>query len=130
MGAGEKGSLRLLPVDDHPAMRHGLRSLLEKQPGVEVVGEASDGLEAVEPARTLRPEVVLMDVSMPKLDGVEATRRILAEAPGTRVVGLSMHDDPHTTARMKEVGASGHVSKSASAQKVVEAIRGATKTHF
>jgi len=118
------GSFKILLADDHVMFRRGVRSLIQGMDNVEVVGEAGDGLQAVELAGKLRPQVVLMDVAMPKMDGIEATRRILSAHPGMRVVGLSMNDDPHTTAMMKEAGASTHLSKSVSAQKLMDAIRG------
>ena len=117
-------TVRVLVADDHRVMREGLVNLLGREPDVVVVGSAKDGQEAVEKSRELRPHVVLMDVSMPKLDGVEATRRILDELPGVRVIALSMHDDPATRERMQRAGAEQYVSKDIASSKIVAAIRG------
>ncbi|MDT8335095.1 MAG: response regulator transcription factor, partial [Desulfurivibrionaceae bacterium] len=85
--------ISVLLADDHKIMRAGLRSLLEKSPEVSVVAEADDGRQAVQLAGQLRPDVVVMDVSMPKLNGIEATRQIMAELPETKIIALSMHSD-------------------------------------
>ena len=102
---------RVLLVDDHELMRQGLRSILEGEEGVEVVGEAVSGREAVELARSLRPDVVVMDVAMKDLNGIEATRQIRAECPAVQVVALSSHSDPRYVAAILEAGARGYVLK-------------------
>ncbi len=86
-------AITVLLADDHKIMRAGLRSLLEKTANVSVVAEAEDGRQAVKLATELRPDLVIMDISMPKLNGIEATRQILADLPGTKIIALSMHSD-------------------------------------
>ena len=115
--------MRILVVDDHGLMRDGLRALLAREPDLEVAGDAADGHEAVALAASLRPDVVLMDVCMPGLDGVEATRRIVEARPATRVLGLSMHADRTYVHGMFAAGATGYVLKSAAPKELFEAIR-------
>ncbi len=114
---------RILIADNHTLFLQGLRSLVEQQPDFEVVGEASDGREALQRVRELRPDVVLMDVVMPGLNGFEATRMIRDEVPATRVLGLSMHVDKRYVLGMLEAGAAGYVPKDASFEEVARAIR-------
>ena len=102
---------RVLLVDDHGLMRQGLRAILESEEDVLVVGEAASGREAVELARSLQPDVVLMDVAMKDLNGIEATRQIRAECPAVQVVALSGHSDPRYVAAILEAGACGYVLK-------------------
>jgi CheY-like chemotaxis protein/two-component sensor histidine kinase len=123
--AGDTQVIRLLVVDDHQIMRQGLINLLNDQPDLEVIGEASDGLEAVEKTRSLKPDIVLMDVSMPRMGGIEATRRVKEEAPSVRVVGLTMHDDGGIARAMQEAGAEAFVSKTASPSELLTTIRAA-----
>lgn len=112
----------VLLVDDHEIVRAGLRSLLERQEQIEIVGEASSGAEAVELAAQLEPDVVLMDVSMPDMDGVEATRRIKDQAPEINVLALTVHEEEAYFFEMLTAGASGYVPKRASPQILVTAI--------
>jgi two-component system, NarL family, response regulator DegU len=114
-------SVRLLLADDHPMLRDGLRRSLTEE-GFDVVGEASDGFEAIDMATELRPQVVLMDVTMPNCDGVEATRRIRASLPDVRVVMLTMHADTDVLERALEAGASGYLVKDCSLDEIAEAI--------
>jgi len=110
-------------VDDHQLMRKGLRSILADEPDIEVVGEAEDGRSALELVERTAPDVVLMDISMPDLNGIDATRRILSESPRTRILPLSMHTDRQLVGMVLEAGASGFVMKDADPQQLVEAIR-------
>ena len=107
----EKHPIRVLLVDDHAMVRQGLRSLLEQYPEVEIVGEAGDGSAAVVMALSLKPDVVIMDVNMPNMDGVEATERIKADHPAAIVIGLSMHDSGHYETTMMKAGAAAYLSK-------------------
>jgi DNA-binding NarL/FixJ family response regulator len=103
--------MRVLIADDHAMVRRSLTQALQDEPGIEVVGEAPDGAVAAQLAAQLRPDVVLMDVVMPELDGIEATRRIVRDCPGIRVIGLSVHDSMACAARMLEAGASAYLLK-------------------
>ncbi len=109
-------------VDDHALIREGLRSLLEKQPDVEVVGEADDGRRAHELVAELSPDVVIMDVSMPRLGGIEATRQITSEFPAVRVIALSIHSKRRFVADMLSAGASGYILKECLFDELVHAI--------
>lgn len=115
-------ALRLLLADDHPLIRQGLRATLADQ-GFQVVAEAEDGPTAVELTLEHRPDVVVMDVGMPGLDGIEATRRILSERPGARVVVLTSQDDEQMRAAALDAGALGYVVKSAPTDEIAEAVR-------
>ena len=116
--------LRVLVVDDHAVVRRGFATLLAREPDLEVVGEAENGRQAIELTRQLNPDVILMDVSMPVMNGIDATRAILAEFPALRVIGLSMFEDPAQPEAMLKTGAVGFLSKSDSAEALLEAIRG------
>jgi len=113
-------------------MREGLRSALEEQPDLTVVGEADNGRVAVELARTLSPDVVVIDVSMPELNGIDATRQILAHAPGMKIIALSMHGDKRYITKMLEAGAVAYLLKSDAMTELVRAVRGvvANETYF
>ena len=113
----------ILLVDDHRIVREGLRTLLGQQPDLEVVGEAADGREAVEKASLLRPDVVVMDIAMPELNGVEATRLVLSGLPATRVVALSMYADRRFVAEILRAGALGYVLKDGAFEELALAIR-------
>jgi len=115
--------VRVLLADDHQILRQGLRTLLEREPDVRVVGEATDGREAVAQAAALRPDVVVMDLSMPGLNGIEATRRIVAAQPKTKVVGLSMHADRQYVRAMFEAGAAGYLLKNSAYEELLSALR-------
>jgi DNA-binding NarL/FixJ family response regulator len=118
-------SISILLADDHKMMRDGLRSALEQQSDLIVVGEAANGREAVELARKLSPNIVVMDVSMPDLNGVEAARQILGRNPAARVIALSMHRDKRYVTKMLEAGAAGYLLKSDAITELVRAIRAA-----
>ena len=104
--------MRILVADDHGIVRQGLVSLIEKQPNIDVVGEAKDGQEALELAKELSPDIVIMDVSMPNLNGADATRLILRDNPGIRVIALSMHTEKHIVRAILQAGATAYVLKS------------------
>jgi signal transduction histidine kinase len=116
--------LRILLADDHEIVREGLASLLAEMPGIEVVGEAANGREAINEAYRLRPDVVIMDVAMPLINGDEATRQIKMHLPGTRVIGLSMYEEPDLMEKMRRAGAEGYILKTAPTEKLLAAIRG------
>lgn len=117
------GKIKVLVVDDHKIVRSGLVTLLNEKPDIEIVGEAGDGLEAIAAVRRDRPDVVVMDISMPKMNGIEATRRIHREFPDVRVLGLSMHQESEYGAQMKEAGATDLLSKGGPADLLFAAIR-------
>jgi DNA-binding NarL/FixJ family response regulator len=117
--------IRVLLVDDHTMMREGLTSLLAEFQDIEIVGECSDGRSALDFVRTLSPDVVVMDIGMPELNGVEATRRIRAEFPLVKVVALSTHTDKRYVHHMLEAGACGYVLKIAAHAELVLALRAA-----
>lgn len=118
--------IRVLLVDDHRMIREGLRALLANAPDVQIVGEGSDGRSALELVRSLRPDVIVMDVEMPELNGIEATRRIRAENKDVRVVALSGHTDSRYVHQMLEAGACGYVVKMAAHDELVRAVRAAS----
>ena len=118
-------TVRVLIVDDHDLFVDALRALLETEQGIDVVATAPNGLEAVERVVELEPEVVLMDVSMPVLDGFEATRAIRNRAPSTRVLFVTGSNAEEDLERAREVGATGYISKDKIAAELVAAIRGA-----
>lgn len=115
-------SIRVLIADDHKIMLAGLRSLLEKQTDFEVVGEADNGRKAVQMAQEKKPDVVVMDVSMPDLNGIEATKQIIESLPETRVIALSMHSDKRFVMGMLRAGASGYLLKDCASQELANAI--------
>jgi len=114
--------VRVLLADDHQMFRQALRLILSGDPNIEVTGEAGDGQEAIALARQTSPDVVCMDISMPVMDGMEATRRLLAISPSVRVIGLSAHSDQYYVMEMVDAGASGYVTKSEPADEIMRAI--------
>ena len=116
-------SLRILLADDHRIMREGLRSLLEKQPGMEVIAEAEDGRTTVQLSRKFKPDVILMDIIMPDLNGIEATRQIVAELPDVKVIALSVHSDRKFVTEMLSAGASGYLLKDSAFEELGKALR-------
>jgi len=114
---------RVLVADDHTMVRQGLVGILKASGEVEVVGEAADGHEAVEKALETRPDVVILDVSMPRLNGIEAARRIRKALPETRILVLTMHDDDEYVHKMVNAGASGYILKDGAAWELVTAIQ-------
>ena len=119
--------IRILLVDDHPVVRHGLRGMLENESGLAVVGEAGSGAEGLELALTEQPDIVLMDLRMPGGDGVEATGRILARLPATKVVVLTTYESDRDILRAIEAGASGYLLKDASPAELADAVRAAAR---
>ena len=118
---------RILLVDDHRIIRTALAAALQSMPDCDIVGEAADGEEAVEAALRLCPDVIVMDISMPKLDGIEATRRIVPRLPGVRVIGLSMHESREIRERMLSAGAVAYIPKGGDLSLLITAIRDAGK---
>jgi DNA-binding NarL/FixJ family response regulator len=119
--------IRILLADDHAVVRRGFRMLLSAQPDIEVVGEASNGREAVEMAVSLQPEVVVMDVTMPELNGIEATRRIARDCPRVRVLALSMHKDAVYVREILRAGARGYLLKDSGERELLAAVRGVSQ---
>jgi len=115
--------IRILLADDHAVVRQGFKMILAAQPDMEIVGEAANGREAVDLAEQLRPDVVVMDVSMPELNGIEATRRLASSVPHARVVALSMHKDSVYVREILRAGARGYLLKDSGAADLVAAIR-------
>ena len=115
--------IRILLADDHTILRSGIRSLLEDEPGLSVIGEAEDGRTAVNMACQLKPDVVIMDIAMPLLNGLEATRQIKVQCPGVKVLILSMHDNEEYIRQVLEAGAMGYILKDAAARELINAIQ-------
>jgi DNA-binding NarL/FixJ family response regulator len=113
---------RIILADDHGIMREGLRALLEKQSGIEVIAEADNGRTTVELSRELKPDVVIIDIAMPDLNGIEATRQIVAESPGVKVIALSMHSDRKFVREMLSAGASGYMLKDSAFEELDKAV--------
>lgn len=121
--------MRLLLVDDHKLMRQGLRSLLEPQPDLEVLEEADDGASALRICQSLKPDIVLMDIALPDMNGIEATRRIKETCPGTKVIGLSVHRDRQYVEGMLKAGASGYMPKDSGLGELLNAITAVSQGH-
>jgi DNA-binding NarL/FixJ family response regulator len=117
----------VLLVDDHPVVREGLRGMIDAEPDLTVVGEAGSGAEAVALAESLRPDVILMDLRMPDVDGVTATERILAALPSTRIVVVTTYESDSDILRAVEAGAAGYLLKDASRAELADAVRDAAR---
>jgi DNA-binding NarL/FixJ family response regulator len=115
--------LRILVVDDHAVVRRGVRALLESRPGWEVCGEAATGRDAVEQVKLLRPDIVVLDLSLPELNGLDATRQILKESPQTQVLVLTMHNSEELAHQVLHAGARGYVLKSDADHSLVAAVQ-------
>ena len=117
-----KMKTRILIVDDHKIFREGLISMLEKKPDIEIIGEAENGLEALKLFQELHPDIVVMDIIMPDMNGVEATRHISSNTSNAKIIGLSMHEDGRFAAEMLKAGASGFLLKDCAFEELVDAI--------
>jgi DNA-binding NarL/FixJ family response regulator len=117
--------IKVLLAEDHETVRHGLKLLINRQPDMEVVGEAGDGRDAVERVGTLKPNVAVVDVSMPQMNGLEATRAIRESTPGTAVVALTRYDDDAYVQELLNAGATGYVLKQSPSAELVDAVRAA-----
>ena len=113
---------RILLADDHQIVREGLRALVDNEPGMQTIGEAADGREAVKLALALKPDVVIMDVAMPGLNGIEATHQIVTENPGVRILALSMHSGNRFVEQILKAGASGYVLKDKAFEELASAV--------
>jgi len=116
-------SIRILLADDHKIVRDGLRTLIGKEAGMEVIGEAENGRKALKMAEKIRPNVVIIDVTMPDMNGIEATRKMVTEVPGVKVIALSMHSDRRIVLGMLEAGASGYLMKDCAFDELAKAVR-------
>ncbi|MEI8122135.1 MAG: response regulator transcription factor [bacterium] len=116
-------AIRIALCDDHQIIREGLRSLLEKQSDMTVVGEGTNGLEAINIAREKKPDIIVLDIAMPELNGIAAARRITVDFPSIKILALSMHSDHHFVTEMLEAGASGYMLKDSAFSELTNAIR-------
>jgi two-component system response regulator NreC len=116
-------NIKILVADDHKIVRDGLRTLIEKENGMEVIAEAEDGRSAVKQAKKLLPDIVIMDITMPDLNGIDATRAIFEETPEVKVIALSMHSDRRFVSGMLEAGASAYLLKDSAFEELATAIR-------
>lgn len=125
-----QSTIRLLLAEDHTLLRRGMARFLGQEPDIEIVGEASDGEAAVRLASQLLPDIVIMDLGMPKMSGLEATRMIRHELPQVRVIGLSMYEEKERADAMLEAGASAYLTKTESAQQLIATIRSCVTTEM
>src|SRR5687767_4483749 len=134
MGNGEGAAApkvaRILIADDHALVREGLRTMLSGEDGIEVIAEANDGQQALDVCRELGPDLVLMDVRMPVMDGLEATRKIKQEMPTTSVMMVTMHENPDYLFEAVKAGAAGYVLKDASGERLLSAVRRTLEGEF
>lgn len=123
-------STKIILADDHEIVRYGLSNLLEKYRDMEVIAQAADGRTAVKLVRKLSPDVVVIDISMPDLNGIEATRQIIAQSPGVKIIALSMHSDKRFVLGMLEAGAVGYLLKSYACEELIPAIQAVLANHI
>jgi len=116
-------TIRILLADDHPVVRQGLKTLLEGHPGWQIVGEAADGVEALDKADRLQPDVVVLDVTMPRMNGLETCRRLRQKVPDLEILFVTQHDSPHMMREALDAGARGYVVKSNAARDLLEAVK-------
>jgi CheY-like chemotaxis protein len=116
------GVCRVLLVDDHAMVRQGLRAILDRYPDLLIIGEAADGREALSIAKKRAPDVIIMDINMPRMDGIEATKRIKKDQPETVIIAVSVNDTPHLRDSMHKAGASAFVSKEEASERLYETI--------
>ena len=128
--SSDSGKIRVLLADDHTILRAGLRMMLNAQPDIEVVGEASDGRQAITEAQRLTPEVILMDITMPECNGIEATRQVKRLLPDVRVLVLTMHENEEYLFQVLRAGASGYMLKEAADTELISAIRVVSSGRF
>jgi DNA-binding NarL/FixJ family response regulator len=120
-------TVRILVADDHPVVRHGLRTLLGGHPEWEIIDEAADGLEAVDKADRLKPDVVVLDITMPKMSGLEACRLIRKRVPASEILIVTQHDSPHMMREAIEAGARGYVVKSNASRDLLAAVEAVSR---
>ena len=118
----EQGKKKIVVVDDHPITRVGVRSILETENDIAVVGEAKDGLEAIEKTKSLEPDIVVMDISMPQLSGIDATKKILDKHADVKIIALSIHSGNRFVQEMLDAGASGYLFKEEASEELIKAI--------
>jgi len=122
--------IKIIIADDHKLFRQGLRNLLEKQSGIKIVGEAGDGIAVMDMAQELLPHIIIMDISMPELNGIEATRRILSKNPNIKIIALSMHSDQRFVIEILKNGALGYLLKDSAFEEVMKAIGNVMKNEI
>lgn len=122
--------MKIILVDDHSIIRDGLRSLLEKQPNMEIIAEADNGIHAVNMANQFSPDIMIMDIGLPDLNGVDATRKIINENPMIKVIGLSINSDRWSLEKMIKAGASGYVLKNCAFEELVMAVQSVMENNF